>query len=178
MPEAASILFGGGFPRLASREGQEAAQRAIYHVQLELEALAEGELVLCDRGTLDGLAYWPGASEEFLRQLGTTRQRELGRYDVVIHLRVPSPKNGFNHQNRLRIESADQARAIDRRIVAAWRGHRRRYFVDSSSDFAEKVRRALAILERELARSPHEQALTPPGAPLASPVCTTSPTSG
>jgi len=63
VPEAAGILFAGGFPRGGGPEHARAAQRAIYHVQHELEILAlthAPALVLCDRGTVDGAAYWPG----------------------------------------------------------------------------------------------------------------------
>ncbi len=65
LPEAASIVFGGGFPRRPSIPGQRAAQRAIFHVQRAIERLVDEEgrvaVGLCDRGTLDGLAYWPDA---------------------------------------------------------------------------------------------------------------------
>ncbi|HEX7700307.1 MAG TPA: hypothetical protein VF403_06295, partial [Kofleriaceae bacterium] len=36
--EAASVVFGGGFPRTAELEPRRAAQRAIFYVQRELEA--------------------------------------------------------------------------------------------------------------------------------------------
>jgi predicted ATPase len=152
LPEAASILFGGGFPRMRSPLGRKAAQRAIYHIQIELERLIDEDvrLVLCDRGTLDGLAYWPGAEEGFLDEIGTTRERELERYSAVLHLRTPSVKNGFNHQNRLRIENAREAHEIDQRIEAAWRGHPRRWFVESMPDFTEKMTRALGLIRGEL----------------------------
>ena len=62
-PEAAGIVFGGGFWRRPSLAGRKAAQLAIFHVQCQMERLVveEGEaaFALCDRGTLDGLAYWP-----------------------------------------------------------------------------------------------------------------------
>jgi adenylate kinase len=40
LPEAASILFSGGFPRRKDLPGHRAVQRAIYHVQRELERIA------------------------------------------------------------------------------------------------------------------------------------------
>ncbi len=61
--ESASIVFGGGFPRNEGVHGRQAAQRAIFHVQRELEAIqsfANAAVVLCDRGTVDGAAYWLG----------------------------------------------------------------------------------------------------------------------
>jgi hypothetical protein len=80
-------------------------------------------IVLCDRGTIDGLAYWPGPSEEFWSSLGTTLEIELGRCDAVIHLRTPAEEQGYNHQNPLRTESAGAAAGIDGRIVRAWERH-------------------------------------------------------
>jgi hypothetical protein len=66
LPEAASIVFGGGFPRGEGSELRRAAQRAIFYVQRELEAAADANnpaIILCDRGTLDGVAYWPGPDD-------------------------------------------------------------------------------------------------------------------
>jgi AAA domain len=63
LPEAASVVFGGGFPREDDPTCRRAAQRAIFYVQRELEIAGDSHnpaIVLCDRGTLDGLAYWPG----------------------------------------------------------------------------------------------------------------------
>jgi hypothetical protein len=36
-------------------------------------------VVLCDRGTVDGAAYWPDGEAEFWAQLGTSRELELSR---------------------------------------------------------------------------------------------------
>jgi hypothetical protein len=101
LPEAASVVFGGGFPRHSDPECQRAAQRAIYHVHWQLEITGDSHnaaVVLCDRGTLDGLAYWPGAPGDFWAPLGTDRAQELVRYDAVIHLRTPTVELGYNHQ--------------------------------------------------------------------------------
>ena len=38
LPEGASLLFAGGFPRQDSPAARRAAQRAIFHVQHELSA--------------------------------------------------------------------------------------------------------------------------------------------
>lgn len=152
LPEAAGIIFGGGFPRGARDEERRAAQRAIYHVQSELEAVFESRgpaVMLCDRGTMDGAAYWPGP-DDFFDAVGTTRERVMASYDVVIHLRVPDSSNGYGHQNPLRTESADEARRIDERILRAWEGHPHRVIIDSSTSFPEKVGRALDQIRREL----------------------------
>ena len=152
LPEAAGIVFGGGFPRGDRAEERQAAQRAIFHVQRELEAAAEGEnsaVLLCDRGTVDGGAYWSGPGDLF-SAVGTTSARELARYDTVIHLRTPTSPDAYNHQNPLRIESIEEAAAIDERIGQQWGGHPRRFFVESREDFLTKASHALALLRNEV----------------------------
>jgi predicted ATPase len=152
LPEAAGIVFGGGFPRLRDVEGRRAAQRAIYFVQRELERMADGAnaaIVLCDRGTVDGAAYWPGPGV-FWDDLGTTLEREMRRYAAVIHLRTPPPGAGYNNGNPLRTETAEVAAAIDAALVNIWEAHPRRFIVPASSDFLEKAARTIEILRNEL----------------------------
>jgi hypothetical protein len=154
LPEAASIVFGGGFPRRDSVAARSAAQRAIYHVQCELEAYVWGEgqaaIALCDRGTVDGAAYWPGPDLDPWRELGTTLEEELRRYAAVIHLRTPSSSQGYNWSNPLRIESEQEARRIDERIFEAWNAHPRRTLINSDMDFVDKILRAVEAIRKEL----------------------------
>jgi predicted ATPase len=153
LPEAAGIIFGGGFPREEDRECKRAAQRAIFYVQRELENAGESHnptIVLCDRGTLDGLAYWPGCIDEFCASVGTTVSEQLARYDVVIHLRTPASDQGYNRQNPLRTESAAAAAEIDNRILQAWEAHRRRFVVESTTKFLDKAAEALEIVRNEV----------------------------
>ena len=152
LPEAAGIVFGGGFPRGAQPHHRRAAQRAIFFLQRELEANADGDgsaIVLCDRGTVDGAAYWPGPGELW-SAVGSTRAEQLARYDAVIHLRTPGGDSGYNQQNPLRIESASEAAAIDQRIAHAWEGHPRSFVVEPTPDFLGKAMRAVAVLRDEL----------------------------
>ncbi len=154
LPESASILFHGGFRRGATLLARAATQRAIFAVQRELENVADAEsepaIVLCDRGTVDGLAYWPGPAD-FFEQLGISREAELARYDAVIHLRTPPAGDGYTlSTNPARIETAAEAAAIDERIALAWAGHPRRYVVESSANFVHKAERAIALLRREM----------------------------
>lgn len=154
LSEAASIVYGGGFPRRTTVPARRAAQMAIFHVQDQLErlGLAEGEpaLVLCDRGVLDGLAYWLGEPGEYFREADTTRDAMFTRYAAVIHLQTPSAARGYNHVNALRLESPEEAEAIDHRLAAAWSGHPRRFVVESTTDFLEKLEVTMAILRAEV----------------------------
>lgn len=152
LPEAAGIVFGGGFPRAEGAELRRAAQRAIFYVQRELEAAADSDnpaVVLCDRGTVDGGAYWPGP-DDLWSSVGTTLAEQLRRYDAVIHLRTPAIGSGYNQQNPLRIESAAQAGAIDERIAQLWEHHQRRFVVEASPDFLGKAARVIGILRGEM----------------------------
>lgn len=154
LPEAASLVFGGGFPRHDSLAGRQASQRAIYRIQRELEELVLQErkvrFALCDRGTVDSLAYWPGPLDEFFDQVGSTHEAELTRYAAVLHLRTPGADSGYNHQNALRIETPDEALRIDERILEVWEGHPNRVVIPSSRGFLEKASLALNQLSEWL----------------------------
>ncbi len=165
LPEAASILFRGGFPRGADALHRRCAQVAIFHLQRQLERLAleapDGGLALCDRGTLDGLAYWPDGPEAFWRELGTTWEVERDRYHAVIHLRTPGAGEGYDRSNPVRLEDAAEAARIDEAIHRAWEGHPRRYTVESTADFMDKVVRVLAVVATELPGHRHLDPLGP-----------------
>jgi len=152
LPESAGLIFGGGFPREKRPELQRAAQRAIFYVQRELEATAGVDnpaIILCDRGTVDGVAYWPGPGD-FWNDLGTTLDTQLARYDAVIHLRTPSIDGEYNLDNPLRLETAAEAAAVDERILAAWARHPQRFVVEPTPDFLAKVSRAIELLRAQM----------------------------
>jgi len=151
LPESAGIVFGGGFPRRTDDASRRAAQRAIFFVQRELEAAAEGAnpaILLCDRGTVDGAAYWPGP-DTLWSSVGVSRLTELARYDVVVHLRTPTSAQGY-HTDAHRIETAEEAARVDERIALEWDGHPRVLVVDATTDFVTKVRLALDLVRDEL----------------------------
>lgn len=153
VPEAATILFSGGFPRLHDGRSRAAAQRAIYYVQRELEALhegvANGGALLCDRGTVDGLAYWQD-EQDFFEAVGTTRDVELARYHTVIQLGVPSDAEGYDHRNPTRIETSSEAQQIGARIGKAWEGHPHFISIPSTPSFWGKVQEAVEQIGRAL----------------------------
>lgn len=83
LPESAGIVFGGGFPRGTSVVARRASQRTIYHVQFELQRLVLEEqrvaIALCDRGTVDLLAYWCGEADDLWRDVNSDLQTEIAR---------------------------------------------------------------------------------------------------
>jgi len=152
LPESAGIVFGGGFPRRPSRDTAQAAQRAIFYVQRELENAAEGmnpAVILCDRGTVDGGAYWSG-EPDLWTSVVTTLPAQLARYAAVIHLRVPSVDAGYNNSNPLRVESAGEAARIDARITSLWAAHPHRFVVEPAATFLAKAARVLEVLKDQV----------------------------
>ena len=152
LPESASLLFAGGFPRGGGLLERAATQRAIFHVQRELEAVADAQdgeaVILCDRGTVDGAAYWPGPDSLFA-SVGSTHAAELARYAAVIHLRTPDPRD-YRRDNPVRIESAEQAAAIDEAIALAWQDHPGYAVVESQPSFLVKAEAALALVRAQV----------------------------
>jgi len=149
--ESASVLYKGGFPRAHNPEEMKCVQDAIYHTQLAAEAFAHlnskgFRAMICDRGTLDGAAYWPGTMANFLKTLDTNFKSEIERYDLIIHLQSPTADDGYDFSNPIRTESASQARLLDTKIQKVWHKHPQWKFVANKKSFIEKVEEVLAIL--------------------------------
>lgn len=160
VPEAATLLFGGGFPRSREPHALRSAQTAIYHVQRNLEdvqsALYPSRILLCDRGTIDGAVYWPGDDpDDFFARQGTTLAAELGRYEAVIFFESAAVGGiSIEGGNPVRNESLREAIALDHRLRAIWSAHPRFVLVPHERSFFHKMSAGLAALEavvRELA---------------------------
>jgi len=151
LPEAAGILFGGGFWRLESSSARLASQKAIFHIQREMENLALGEktwgIGLCDRGTLDGLAYWVESEQKFWDTFNTSKENEYQKYQAVIHLRTPTLDKGYNHQNPIRIESSEEAALIDKKIHNIWKDHPHYLEIESTDSFLDKVNESFKMIQ-------------------------------
>jgi len=153
VPEAATILFAGGFPRSQHDEANRAAQNAIFHVQRNLEdvqsALYPERVLLCDRGTVDGAAYWHDGEDAFFRLQGTSLATELSRYDAVVFFETAAVAGlSIEGGNPVRCESLKQAVELDGRLRALWSQHPRFTLVPHSASFLQKIMGALTILQR------------------------------
>jgi len=157
VPESATILFAGGFPRVRESAAQRSTQRAIFEVQHSLEdvqaALFPDRVQLCDRGTVDGGAYWPDGSDGFFGAMGSTHADELARYDVVLFFETAAVGGiGFEGGNRYRTESNDEAIELDRHLRALWSVHPRFHLVPHQGSFLRKITVGLSILESVVAQ--------------------------
>ena len=96
------------------------------------------------------LANWPIAylqkKKDFFNLNQTTLEKELARYDLVIHLDSADGRS-YDYSNQLRIESAAQAREINERIKLIWKNHPRRLIIPASDSFSQKVIKALECVE-------------------------------
>jgi predicted ATPase len=153
VPETATILYKGGFHRSEDDGAKFFIQRAIYFVQKESEDLvcyqSPKKYIICDRGTLDGLAYWPKSEFDFFNSLSTTKEQELKRYQWVIHLDTVC-RSEYDLSNPIRIETPEQALLINEKIREIWSDHPRVFIIPAQGDFIKKLRLAKSIMERIL----------------------------
>lgn len=150
VPEAASILYRGGFPRYKEARAVIHAQKAIYATQRELENMIcevnPRPLIVCDRGSLDSVAYWPASEENFFTEIHSSRENELARYDWVIHLDTASI-DSYDTTNPIRTETFQEAWDLNDKIKKAWAGHPRRVIITHSADFLSKMTTSLAVIK-------------------------------
>lgn len=152
VPEAATMLFSGGFPRHDEAHARRATQKAIYHVQRNLEdvhaALYPDRILLCDRGTLDGVVYWPDkADNDFFHSLRTTVEEEIQRYDAVIFFETAAVGNlAIEGGNPARTETISEAVSLDRQLQSIWCRHPNYYFIPHEKSFFKKLQVALTKL--------------------------------
>jgi predicted ATPase len=153
VPEAATLLYSGGFPRGGIDEVRCATQRAIYHVQINLEdaqsAHFQNRVLLCDRGTVDSAVYWPGETAAFFENLGTNLDKELSRYDAVIFFETAA-MGGISIEggNPNRIESLEEALELDHKLKKLWSQHPNFIIIPHNKSFIKKVNLALDELAR------------------------------
>ena len=161
--EAASILYRGGFPRKTTAIGKKHAQRAICFVQRELEDLMTAEnkvqAIICDRGSLDSIAYWPGNEDDFFKSLNTTRAQEFARYDWVIHLDTANHQS-FDSSNPIRIESHKEATELNELVKSAWAGHAKRIIIPHNDEFLHKISIAKKVVQMILAGKSFQEVLS------------------
>lgn len=148
VPESASILFRGGLPRGDGVQDRIFQQKVIYQLQVEIEgyfeAISNKKILVCDRGTLDGLAYWPGSVPSFWKLLKTDQEKEIARYDWVIHLDTAASKDYT--RSHVRKEDWTLASNINLRILQAWKSHPRRIVIPNNTDFSKKLSEAIQII--------------------------------
>jgi predicted ATPase len=153
VPEAATMLFSGGFPRGDGPLTQRAIQSAIFHVQRNVEQAYRTQyperVLLCDRGTVDGAAYWPDSTDEFFAEQGTTLAEELARYQAVLFFESAAVGGiVIEGGNPIRTEDVHAAAALDRRLRELWERHPNFVLVRHEASFFHKLTHAFEALTK------------------------------
>lgn len=152
VPEAATLLYSGGFPRVTEPTARRATQSAVYHLQRNLEDVQSARfperILLCDRGTVDGAAYWPDEPATFFAAMGTDHAAELARYDAVLFFESAAVGGiSIEGGNPIRNESLEEAVRLDHALRALWAPHPRFVVVRHDDSFFKKIALGLAAME-------------------------------
>lgn len=156
VPEAATMLFSGGFPRLLNSAAVISTQKAIFHVQRNIEDIQHsrfpGRVLLCDRGTIDGEVYWPSTEKQsFLESMGTCLEEEMTRYDAVIFFETAAKGNlSIEGGNPSRIEDNQRAIELDKKLCETWAKHPNFYHIPHQQSFMKKLGNALDVFQKVL----------------------------
>ncbi len=146
VPESATEVIAGGFKRGTAR-----FQREVYENQLKNEEKAHLQakgktLIVCDRGTMDSLAYYPeGNFEKFLNSHKSNEIKEMDRYDAVFHLESTACNacEFYTNSEGHRTETATEAKKLDERTLSAWVGHNHLRIIESNSNFEIKMQKLI-----------------------------------
>lgn len=144
LPEAATMLYNGGFPKVNLPAAKIAVQKAIYHVQHNLEDLQSflfpNRVLVCDRGSIDGAVYWPAGPKDFFHHMNTTLEKELSRYDAVVFFETAAAGNRpINGGNPLRAETLQEAIELDEKLRALWQKHPKFFLIPNEPSFLHKL---------------------------------------
>jgi predicted ATPase len=158
VPEAATQVYAALNTRWDKLDlaGKHDAQRRMYRLQLEQEDRLGRQhpdrILLLDRGTIDGAAYWPEGYDAFWQDVGSTSQRELARYDAVIMLETCAAIGLYDNDvsNPCRFEDQEAAIAAGQRLVDLWSAHPRLHHVPAYPRLEDKI----AAVEKLLDLSP------------------------
>jgi hypothetical protein len=139
-------------------------QRVVVQMQIAMEdglvrALEPDDrrTILCNRGSLDPLAYWlerGWLEEEFFKFTRTTRAEHYQRYTAVIHLvtAADGAEQAYRHwPDAHRHETAEQSILLDNLLGKVWQDHPRYYCLDNNGiSWYEKSEKAKDIIRMYL----------------------------
>lgn len=155
VPETATELITGGVAPWTCGTNAD-YQKCQLKLQLEKEKVFEAGaasmpvekvLIVCDRGALDNKAYMTELDFScVLEALGCNEVELRDGYDAVFHL-VTAAKGAEEFyttaNNAARMETVEQAAALDDKLIAAWTGHPHLRIIDNASDFETKLKRLI-----------------------------------
>lgn len=104
----------------------------------------EKVIIICDRGIMDGEAYFDSPAEfaKVLRKYSLNRKLVYSRYDAVICLRsaaIGAREFYTTMDGTPRDETLEQAATLDKKVCMAWREHDKYTEIDNSFNFYKKL---------------------------------------
>lgn len=156
VPETATELITGGVAPWTCKSNVE-YQKCQMKLQIEKEKifeqaahamLNEKVLIVCDRGALDNKAYMNDIEFSEAVQFIHSNEVELrDSYDAVFHL-VTAAKGAEEFyttaNNSARTETAEEAAALDDKLISAWTGHPHFRVIDNTMTFENKMKKLVA----------------------------------
>eukprot|EP00939_MAST-03C_sp_MAST-3C-sp1_P000833 g833.t1 len=172
-PEVPTIMLNGGcqYPGMDGKKELEEFETALLKLQLQMEnsftqcAASTGRpaVLVLDRGLMDPAAYIPEHQwKEILAKNGFSEDSFQAQYDLVLHLvtAADGAEKYYNYNdgknkgnNAARLETPEQARELDRKIMDCWEGHPNQAIIKNGRPFKEKLEdatsRVVALVEGE-----------------------------
>lgn len=122
-----------------------------------LDKCLDDELIICDRGTLDPLAYWEANNwntNEFFSITQTNLQEHYNRYSTVVHLQTTAINaiEFYKHYpDAHRGATSEQASNIDYLLKKIWEKHPNYYFIENNAaGWHEKRDKTLEIIYKTI----------------------------
>jgi hypothetical protein len=165
MPEVSETLLSSGIVPIpnAYPGWQKDFQDMICPMQLKGEhmwmslARSQGKsIVVCDRGALDGAAYWKGGQSKFCEDFKLGSPNDVfSRYLKVIHLRslVVTDKDAFEElrtKKSNRFETTEKTVELENTTLMAWDGHKDRPIINGEKKFTDKILAVIKHIESVL----------------------------
>lgn len=169
VPEAASMLINGGIKCFGENSlSLYEFQNNILKLQMQNERLYEQVarsysndtkcIMIYDRGLMDNNAYIDTKSfDRILLENNMSKLDLIDHYDMVLHLvtAADGAEEFYTLENNgARTETIEEARALDKRTMDAWRNNSNLYIIDNDSDFKTKINNVILRVD-ELINNPY-----------------------
>jgi predicted ATPase len=156
VPEAATQVYDALQTRWDRLDdaGRRDVQRRIYRLQVQQEDRISrehpGKILLLDRGTIDGAAYWPEGPQAYWDELNTSAEAELSRYSMIIWLETCAALNLYDghESNPRRFESPQAAIESGELLLRLWERHPNLHRLSACESLEEKFQKVREILSR------------------------------
>lgn len=158
VPESATAIFESGIKRTEDSSVLRLVQKTIYDYQKNIETIYRAQypnkILLCDRGSLDGLAYWPGDEGSFFEMTETTYEKELSSYSAVIFFETAAKSGGdITTNNPYRNESNEKSIELDHKLKTIWQRHSQFYLVKSEESFVNKIIKGIDVIKQVIEKN-------------------------